>query len=213
MKNLKILGLTFLLVLGFTFPSCDRSGYNCNCPDPTYFNVEGLDILFYQDANLGLPIEALDTIPFNTGKYVHLDYLVSYHTLVEPKRDWSFSLINSAYACSCAIGSYESKTEKLVDFSITTLNNFDDDHLANSNINDLFEYNGYFIEDEFGNYNNNPLTEHIANQTDEILEGEDMVLKLTKAPELDEEFKIKIRMELSTGEIYEVESDAVFITP
>lgn len=213
MKNLKIFGLTFMLVLGLTFPSCDRNGINCNCPDLTYFNVEGLDVLFYQDSNLEIPIEALETIPFNTAKYIHLDYLVTYHTLVEPQRDWSFSLMNAAYACSCLIGFYNSETEKLVDFSITTLNDFDDDHLANSNINDLFEYNGFFIEDRFENSFNNTLAEHLVNRTDRLLQGEDMVLKLTKAPELNEEFKIKVRMELSTGEIYEIESESIFITP
>jgi len=212
MQYFKVFVLTTLLVLGFSFPSC--SSLNCNCPDETFFNVEGLDVLLYQDANLGLPIAEGDTIGFNTAKYIHLEYLVDYHTKVTPQRDWSFSLINSAYACSCIESAVRSKTEKLVNFSITTLNNFDDEHLANSDITDLFEFEGNFYDDYFnGGFSNMPLSERITNMTDRTLDGEDMVLKLTKAPELNQAFKIKVVMELSDGEIHEKESDEIFITP
>lgn len=213
MKYIKYIAITTLLVFGISFPSCDDDGLNCNCPPETFFDVQDLEVVLYQDANLGLPISNEETVEFNDGKYIHLDYIVDYHTTNTPKWDWSFSLINIAYACSCAVGSYQSKTEELVSLSITTLNDFDDEHLANSDITDLLLHQGFYIDGEYIDENTNQiLSELIPIRLNQRLMGEDMVLKLTKAPELNSEFKIKISMELSTGETYEVESHPIFIT-
>ena len=213
MKYFKYLAITTLLVFGFSFPSCDDDGLDCNCPPETFFDVQDLEVGLYQDVNLGLPIASEDTVQFNDGKYIHLDYIVDYHTYHTPKRDWSFSLINSAYACSCVEGGYRSKEEELVSFCITTLNEFDDEHLTNTDITDLFEYIGFFNNGEYIDVNDQPLADQISVGINQELQGEDMVLKLTKAPELNSEFKIKIAMELSTGETYEVESQSIVIVP
>jgi len=203
MKYFKYLILTIILVLGISFPSC--SSLNCSCPDETFFNVEGLDLLF---------IMAGESVEFNDGKYIHLDYQVDYHTQATPQWDWSFSLMNSAYACSCIVGAVRSKEEKLVNLSIITLNDFDDDHLANSDITDLLEFKGHFWDGEYYNDNGGlTMTEYVTNRKDKLLDGEDIVLKLLSAPTLNESFKIKVVMELSDGEIYEIESETFSITP
>ena len=87
------------------------------------------------------------------------------------------------------------------------MNDFDSDHLANSNINDLFDYHGSMF-----NYleSSMPLTQFLDEQSGNIQE-EDMVLSLKKAPVLNQEFKVKVVMELSTNEIHEVESGPIFI--
>jgi len=115
-----------------------------------------------------------------------------------------------ANACSYIPGTKGSKEEALVDFSIITLNDFDADHLANSNINDLFNYYGGYIS--FFDAIPVPLTQFLDEQTG-IIEEEDMVLELKKAPELNQEFKIKVVLELSTGEVYEYETEPIYITP
>jgi len=214
MKYFKYFILTTILIVGISLPSCDDDHIDCGSSPTVYFDVEGLEILLYQDFNRGLAIASEESVQFNDGKYIHLDYIVNYHTQNTLKKDWSFSLINSAYACSPIFGAASSKTENLVKFSIITLNDFDDEHLANSDITDQFEYLGYFLESEFADWiDSNSLTDHLSDSLDKRLNGEDMFLKLTKAPELNSEFKIKISMELSTGEIYEVESHPIFITP
>jgi len=126
-----------------------------------------------------------------------------------PREKWSFSLMPTANACSVIPGTEGSKEEALVNFSITTLNDFDTEHLANSNINDLFDYHGGFFK---ALDNPIPLTQFIDEQT-ENLEQEDMILELKKAPEMNPEFKIKILMELSTGEVYEVEAAPIIVIP
>jgi len=40
-----------------------------------------------------------------------------------------------------------------------------------------------------------------------------MLLELIKTPELNPEFRVKIKMELSTGELYEFETDRIYILP
>jgi len=89
------------------------------------------------------------------------------------------------------------------------LNDFDADHLANSNINDLFDYYGgmwtYGLNDVI------PFTQFLEEEMENLSE-EDMVLELKKAPEINQEFKVKVIMELSTGEVYEVETEPIFIT-
>ncbi|MEL6254149.1 MAG: hypothetical protein AAFR87_19230, partial [Bacteroidota bacterium] len=96
---------------------------------------------------------------------------------------------------------------ELVNFQVLTLNDFDEDHKANDDINDLLQYQGNFLELD------NSTLEDFLNASDGKIESEDMLLALTKAPELNPELKLKVIMELSTGEIYEAETAPFFLVP
>ena len=213
MKNLKIISLTILLTTGFFFPSCDKEqGPTDSCDGVVflnYFDVQGLEVFSYYDLDNGEKVVPLDIIAFEELDKINIDYQVDYTTFNPPKQDWSFSLIPSAVACSYIPGGQGSKEEAIVNFSIITINDFDDDHLANSDIKDLFDYFGSYWERL---QNPIPLQQFLDEQTENLKE-EDMILALKKAPELDQEFRIKVIMELSTGELYEFETEPIFITP
>lgn len=216
MKKPKTFLLTLLLSIGFFFPSCDKDDPGDSCDGVVFlnhFDVKGLAVLNYSDlANQNI-ITPSDTIDFDELDKVYIDYVVEYIVRKPAPRDWSFSLMQNATACSYIAGGSGSREEQLVSLSITTINDFDNDHLANSNINDLFEYHG-----SYGSYwerltNPIPFTQFIDEQTTENLQAEDIVLALNKAPEIDQTFQIKVEMELSTGEVYEFETFPIVILP
>ena len=204
------MGLTLILCIGFIVPSCDdfNPGIDCDCDPYRYFDINSISNLrFYEDFNLGEQIFPSDTIPIANFDAIYIDLDADYHATIQRQFDWTFSLINTSNACTCAVGWDGSKNERLVDLQVITLNDFDNDHLANSSINDLIDFQGRFF-----NQTDIPLNEFITNQT-EPLAHEDFLLKLKKAPELNSEFKVKIVVELSTGEEYEIESLPIIIVP
>ena len=188
-------------------PGCERDDEHCG-GSSSYFDVLGIEGVFFLNAS-DREIAPNETVTFDELGRIYFGYDVDYHSIELPGRDWSFSLLPTAYACSPIFGDKGSETEALVSFSITTLNDFDDEHLANSNINDLFDYHGA----EEGIMNPAiPLTQFLDEQTGN-LQYEHMLLELKKAPELNQEFKVKVAVELSTGEMYEFEAASIFITP
>lgn len=207
MKKLKIIGLTLILITGFIIPGCERND-DCSDVSASYFDVIGIGELIFLNTSRNI-IAPSETVAFDELGRIHIYYDSDYHTMELPGRDWSFSLIPIAHACSPIVGEKGSETEALVSLSITTLNDFDADHLAGSNINDLFDYHG--SDSEILN-TAIPLTQFIDEQT-ENLQHEEMVLELKKAPELNQAFKVKVAVELSTGEMYELEAESIFITP
>lgn len=207
MKNFRIFILTLLLSTGFLLPSCEKNRDSCHGVDfeaAQYFDIQGMNAFMYE-ASLGLDlIRAADTVVFSERVGLHLTYIVDYHAFVEPVKSTPFSLINTASACSVLAGYEGSKTEKLVNLSIITLNDFDSLHLANSSINDLLDYDGTFYQED-----KLPLADFLGEQTENIM-YEALFLQLQKAPELNREFRYKVMVELSTGEMYEAESSPVY---
>jgi len=215
MKKFKLLALTLFLTIGFIIPSCDKDTGGspdippCDDVGPLllYFDVHTISVSNFSNLDRRTEVPTNDSISIDE-LITYIDYLVSYSASVQPKKEWSFSLFPTANACTYNPGDKGSKNEALVNLSIITLNDFDDDHLANTNINDLFDYWGGKFD-----YNDPiPLTQFLNEQTENLKE-EDMVLKLTKAPEINQEFKIKVIMELSTEEVFEFETEPIFITP
>ena len=212
MKKLKTIILTVLLTTGLIMPGC-RNVTSCDgVVFQNYFDIFGITTFNFTEYNgfgEGTEIAPADTITFDQLDRIYVDFLVDYVVLAPSKQDWSFSLIPSANACSYIPGSRGSKEEALVNFSIITLNDFDDDHLANSNMNDLFDYHGSYMEVLAIPVS---LPQFLSSQTGNI-EQEDMVLRLRKAPFLNPELKLKLVMELSTGETFEEEIDPIIIQP
>jgi len=172
-----------------------------------YFDIIAFTVSIHLDVPLNQEVPPNDTIRFDELDEIFINYEAEYHAF-RPQNNWSFSLMPMANACTVIPGTGGSKTERLINFSITTINDFDADHLADSNINDLFDYHGSWRN----NYAPIPLSQFLDEQTGNLQE-EDMVLELKKAPELNSEFQIKVVMELSTGEVYDFETEPIFITP
>lgn len=211
MKKLKIIGLTIYLFIGILIPSCNTGLDDCSFgPVHEFFDIQDIQVFYSSEIDPSELLSLNDKIAFDDLGYIYVDYVVEYVVSAEPRINNSFSLLSSAMGCSIVAGTKGSKEEELISFSIITLNDFDATHPANSNINDLFEYFG-------GSYNyyeaENPISliDYI-NSLSGFIQQEDMVLKLIKAPDLDQEFKIKVVMELSTDEVHEFESDPIYIT-
>ena len=199
--NLKTLVLTILLAIGFSFQNCS-SDVICSCPDIAgeFFDIQGLMVDSYgMGPNInGALLTENDTLKFEEYAGLQLQYQVEYVTSnCSGSKSWGFSLMNSALACSCLENGYRgSKDEYIEDISILTLNDFDEDHLANEPINDLFEVTMIDEQD---------LNEYLL-QDDIEIRYESLRLALNKAPVLDKEFKVRVILSLSSNEEYIAES-------
>ncbi|MEZ4949771.1 MAG: hypothetical protein R2769_17080 [Saprospiraceae bacterium] len=194
----KTLFLTLFLFIGFTFQNCI-----CNCPKNTgsFFDIQGLRLIHYKKVSSSSVIELKENEIVSVDKYygLSIDYLVNYISDYQEKKiKWNFSLISEALACSCIYpGESGSKEEKIESLEIFTLKNFDDHHSAGSKINDILETN------IFGEILN---LEDFLHQDTSLIQYEDLSLRLTEFPILNDTFQVKIKLVLNTGEVYEDES-------
>ena len=207
MNALKTAGLTLLFVIGFFLPSCDQ--IDCRCPpiDGAYFDIQGAELLNYRH-----PAQS-STSRLNPGEEVVLEeYLISLDFQVgyfgfqpyEPARP-AFSLMPSALACSCVFNGISGSQESLDEFAILTRNDFDDEHLANDTINDLFWISSpYLFDDPI------PLEEFRQNFGDPI-QSEFFRLYLQKRPSRDSLFQVDIHFSLDNGESYTLSNEPVII--
>lgn len=214
MKSWKILILTSVLSIGFILPSCqnDNDGVNCGGTPQPFFNIIGIsDAGFYDDSNQEF---ATNTTTSLSGlAYLSLRFSLDYHAMVLPEKEWDFSFFQTLNACSPIFGWEGSKDEELVNFSIITLNDFDENHLSGDTINDLFDFfRSYSDGAGLQEGDPKPLPEFLTNQTGTI-QFEELHLQLKQAPVIEEEVRLKIVVELSTEEIYEVEMEAVNVLP
>ncbi len=196
--------LTLVLAIGFSFSNCDPFDDDCNCPPVLdYFDIQGLELKSYKQSGECCKDEISENEEINFSDYHSLFLFYEVDYISQNHNHWNFSLMNSALACSCiGDGAQGSKNEKLNSFTIITLNDFDSDHLANAPINDFFSVK---VVNDFVDLN-----EHLSQDTSLIL-NQFLELKLKKAPELDNEFKVKVIVNLSTNETYESESAPIRI--
>lgn len=202
--KIKTLVLTLILVVGFSFSNCDRNVIDCNCPPVLdFFDIQGLELINYKKSGECCTDKISENEEVNFLDYHNLliHYEVDY--ISQSHKNWNFSLMNSALACSCiADGALGSKEEKLNSLSIITLNDFDSNHLANDTINDLFDVK--VVNDLVD------LDEYISQDTS-LIQSQFLELNLKKAPELNKEFRIKVIVNLSNNETYESESAPIRI--
>lgn len=203
-KNIKTKILVIALVMGLPLQMCSPNGGgdDCNCGPITgeYFDIKGMELQNYKwvGPNSILPIEENEAVLYVDYAGLEVAYIVDYISQRRAKRP-GFSLISSAYACSCINdGDRGSKYEKLSNITVITLNNFDENHAANDTINDLI-----MVKDEY-------LRDYLAKDTLNI-QFPGIQLKLDRKPTIDENYKVKVIVELSTGEVYQNISKSIKI--
>jgi len=200
MKSLKTIILTLFLSIGFLLPSCERDLIDCSCPDVhPYFDI--MDFKIHNTEKVRSYSKIIDanqdTISIDQFDGIFLEYLVDYHS----SNHFNFSLMNSAYGCSCIDAGYQgSATEKFESIEIITLNDFDDTHPANSSINDLF-----MVTPESTLQDASSLDDFLLDNSS-FIESQYLRLSLTKVPENDLTFHVNVILKLSTGEEYQAES-------
>lgn len=213
--NLKVVLLTIFLAIGFSFHNCSND-YDCSDCTPIeseYFDIQGMNITTSKvgaTEQQSSEIQLNETVSFENFKMVSLIFSVNYIAQNWQKKNLpSFSLMNTAYGCSCVYnGISGSKEEVLENITFITLNDFDNEHLTNDTINDLLKMR---VSNSIGGkYYSTEIEAYLLSDSTNIKE-EWLQFELQKAPEINTEFKIKAIIELSTGEIYEAESLPIFI--
>ena len=207
MKSIKTFALTVYFFIGIIIPACDWTD-PCDCSGYRYFDVTDMTVQALTNLEDFTPVTPGEQLSLDMFGGFYIDYIADYHACKALENDWSLSLMSSAYACSCLVGYDGSREEALVEFSVNTLNDFDEDHLAGSSINDLLMYQGSYLDldsQAFPDF----LSEEMAGK----LRFEDMRLSLTSAPTIDSVFQIEVVMELSTGERYVRQSEAFVLLP
>ena len=200
MKKSKILFLTLFLTIGFTFSECNL----CSCPelDGTHFDLQGIDSFRHFKTEKGSSNVIQDGEIIDFENYRGLDLLFSFDYTFGQKTNFftplGFSLMNTAYGCSCNFNGIEGSLQHFKSIDIVTLNDFDSLHLANNTINEYFE-TGYEL----------PLDSFVHSES-RFFEM-NLPLLLTARPTLDSTFQVKITVELDDGAIYSSESDAIIL--
>lgn len=206
--NIKTKVLLIALVVGLPLQMCSPNGSDdCNCGPITgeYFDIKGMELNNYKKTgeHSAAVMDENEAVFYSDYSGLNVEYSVDY--ISESHSQWpNFSLIPSAYACSCVYdGDRGSKNEKLSNITVITLNDFDESHRANDTINDLILATSFSLEDEY-------LEDYLLNQTENIPFPE-INLKVDRKPTLNENYKVKVVVELSTGEVYEKISESIKI--
>jgi len=192
MTKTKILLLTILFTVGFTFQNCKK------CPpfEGAYFDIQGFEIINYTTTS-GDVIEENQVVEFPFYGSLTLSFDVEYlANHFEPNHSNGFSLMQTVYAEDClSSGVNGSKEERIKSLTVLTLNDFNDVYRANDTINDMLNVVGT-------PYN---LNEYLDTDTS-LIQNQEFELDLSIPPSLNEAFKVKMILELSTNETYEAES-------
>ena len=114
--------------------------------------------------------------------------------------------MNSLLACSPLSEGYDgAKEEKIESLEVITLNDFDADHMAGSSIVDILTIQDY--DYDTGVSEAKSVADYL--EEDELVREEMIILKPIKIPELSAGFQIKVSIQLSTGESFEMTSGSI----
>ncbi|MCC2545265.1 hypothetical protein LJY25_02320 [Hymenobacter sp. BT175] len=133
-------------------------------------------------------------------------FAVTYYSAVPaPARRASWSLMNSALACDCIDNGYMGSKERVQEFTVTTINDFDAQHLANDTLNDLLQI-------QLSPTDIRDLTTHLKNDTSRTRNiGSSYTLRLKKKPALNPEFRVRVKVRLDNGETYSSDTTPVVL--
>jgi len=190
----KIIFITVILTIGFTFQNCCL-----NSPDETFFDIQDMSIthrVFFND-------QAEDIVNYTLTLEFDVDYIVS-----QEEQGFNIGLMNSAYGfhpCP-TYGVDGSRDEMFEDIAIITLTDFNETYLANDTITDLFTCHLDDWENRFSGQVS--ISEYLERNTLNV-ERENFKLQMTEAPTLSTDLQIRVRVDLSTGERYDAISDIV----
>lgn len=192
MKRFKIFSLTLILTIGFVFQNCEV----CPPSEGDYFDIQGFEIVNYTTTD-GEVIKENQIVEYSSYESLTLSFDVEYlASNFNRENSVRFSLMNTAFAEECPFSGYKgSKEESISSLTVVTLNDFNDEYMANDTINEIINVRGTAFN----------LNEYLEEDSSLIL-YEKFELDLSVPPSLNEEFKVKIFLELSTDESYEAES-------
>lgn len=199
MKIIRTFALVALFTVGFGLPSCTDE---CGCPpvEGEYFSIQDLRLTSYEQTPDGSLKETVESDTVNLENYLlNIAFETKYVSFHPHENSASFSLINSAYACSCLGNGMSGAKEKVESLQLVTLNTFDAQHQAGDTVTSFFvvDYYGPSIEpEEF-------FQQHLWE--------EQYFLKLKEKPVSNEPLQLKLILTLDNGMVLEAQSKAVVI--
>lgn len=189
----KIVFLTLILTIGFTFQNC------CNCPeiDGEFFDIRDMEVIHQDSRGFFTDLEELS---FNEYGFLALIFEVDYIAFQECMH-WNFSTMSSAYGCDCTVnGTSGSRDEMIQNLDVITVNDYNEDYAAGDTINELINVFTFGEEIDLNTY-----VESVV----ENIQETSLRMTLDEVPTMNNEFQVRIRMDLSTGERYDVISRAI----
>lgn len=137
MKTLRLLTLTLLFTIGVGIPSC----MVCECPplEGNYFRPENAFLSNYRRLTevQNEYLDEFDSVALENYR-IALEFNYSYYGSISPSHAAPFSLMNSAYACTCQENGKLGSKEKIESINLLTVNDFNAEYQAGDTINELF---------------------------------------------------------------------------
>ena len=191
-----------IILCGFLTPFCAIDDDTiCGGFSPSYFDIEGLELNeFIQDSRPYLTNNNADTtFEFASDAAVILDltYVVEY--VSEPSNsnsNWNELFNPTLLACSPIFGGGGSKEERHAGMTVTTLLDYTSVFPAGSIINDEV------LVGEYPSGNINSPLDSLARDTS-LIQGQRLAMLIPSPPSADT-MQLLIKLNLSTGEMYEV---------
>ncbi len=213
MSAKKIFFLAFAMFIAIiAYESC-RPSQGCDGTNTIYYKITNPQITNYRTADTShrgfLPLDTTKMTCKNFNWRINFDYET--YCQNKQKNKNLPSLFSSAYALPASI-EYASK-EKIETFTVTTINNYDDAHLAGSSLNDIITITSWapyggaealFVSSEHN------LAEFMAFENRPV-EGNSMQLYLTKPPKNNTTLKANIKIKLSNGQNFEINTTPVYL--
>lgn len=204
MKYFKHFALILVLLIGVGIPSCLPP---CECPiiQGEFFDIQGGELGNWKGENHSFWVlekgETVSVEEFRLIVQFEVDY---FGQQLSPSKGIDFSLIPSAYACTCAENGLKGSEEILENLRVITKNNFDENHPANSSLNDLILIQMPGDEEV-------SLEEYLTRENRSPVYYQNFWLSLKQAPSLPSDFEVSVEMTLDNGEVYQMDSEMIVL--
>jgi hypothetical protein len=153
-----------------------------------------LQNLIYSTGVNGLNWTGTDTTVL---KYSQFGIMIDFHKIVYSSIN--YSLTNNAFAIDCPIEYL--LQHKIESISIFSLNKFDQDHLADSDISDYFKAIIYPIQSKPNTIDSTLAYQYGINYMHTGSSDNNLELLLNKAPQSDSLFRFVVKVKLSNNEL------------
>lgn len=176
----------------------------CACEEPIHYNYSHCEFDYQHLNNAGAQAVVADGVVLKEAYGIRLLVNRSQMNCQIQSPISIFSTAAMASQCSCRDFKY-SYNDNLQRIRITSVNEFDENHPAGSEVTDLF---GIFLNnDYYGLYETNELVSRYGGSEDQF--SLDMMLML--APEIAGEHAFEIKVELTDGRVFQLKTASIIL--
>lgn len=206
-KSLILALVSFIAIM--TYESCVRPP-SCGCKDTCfqYFRVKKpavTNMRAIDTSNLANLLYPIDTVKVTAKNFV---WRILFEQELYCKNTSSLPSFFPTAAADIAPPKAICK-EKIDSIVVTTVNDYDNLHLAGSQINDILGIQWYGIS-AYRTFSKEKLTDFLANANRPI-EGELFVLYLRQAPAATRNLQVNIHIKISDGQVFDLQSQPLIL--